>query len=126
MSAPTATKEISSAVVSTLDEPVQDTLLTLDKTLASQTQTYLAPASWGKLTFSSAQLNIAYRSLDELTTYAKSRLEGARKTFKKGLQEAGELQKELADLERRVRALRDKTRERWPVEYYTVRDGMET
>lgn len=75
---------------------------------------------------SSAQLNIAYRSLGELTTYARSRLEGARKSFKKGLQEAMELQKELADLEKRVRALKDRTREQWPVEYYTVRDGMET
>ena len=75
---------------------------------------------------SSAQLNIAYRSLDELTTYARSRIEGARKSFKKGLQEAMELQKELADLEKRVRALKDKSRERWPVEYYTVRDGMES
>jgi len=71
-------------------------------------------------------LNIAYRSLDELTTYAGSRLDGARKSFKKGLQEAMELQKELQDLDRRVRALKEKTRERWPVEYYTVRDGMET
>lgn len=74
---------------------------------------------------SSAQLNIAHRSLDELTAYAHSRLEGARKSFKKGLQEAMELQKELADLEKRVRALKEKARERWPVEYYTVRDGME-
>jgi exonuclease VII small subunit len=43
-------------------------------------------------------------------------------SFKKGLQEAKELQKELEDLENRVRVLKDKMRERWPVEYYTVRD----
>ena len=91
-----------------------------------RTPTCYTHALGGELTFSSAQLNIAYRSLDELTTYAKSRLDGARKSFKKGLQEAAELQKELADLERRVRALKGKARERWPVEYYTVRDGMET
>lgn len=40
MSSPTATKEISSAIVDTLDEPLSSALLTLDKTLASQTQTY--------------------------------------------------------------------------------------
>ena len=67
-------------------------------------------------------MNIAYKSLDELTRYAQTRLDGARTSFKKGLQEAKELQKELEDLERRVRVLKDKMRERWPVEYYTVRD----
>jgi exonuclease VII small subunit len=46
-------------------------------------------------------------------------------SFKKGLQEAKELQKELEDLERRVRSLKDKVRDRWPVEYYTVRDEMD-
>jgi len=70
-------------------------------------------------------LNIAYNSLDELTKYAQTRLEGARSSIKRGLHEAKELQKELEDLERRVRALKDKLRERWPVEYYTVRDEMD-
>lgn len=77
------------------------------------------------LTSRSAQLNIAYKSLDELVVYAQSRLEGARASFKKGLQDAKELQKELGELERRVRQLKDKARERWPVEYYTVRDEMD-
>jgi len=116
-------RQISSKIVSTLDEPVSEALITLDKALASQTQTYL-PSIY-VLTSSSAQLNIAYKSLDELVVYAQSRLEGARASFKKGLQEAKELQKELSDLERRVRLLKDKARERWPVEYYTVRDEMD-
>jgi len=112
MSGHSEVKEISSKIASTLDEPVSAALLTLDKALASQTQT-------------SAQLKIAHKSLDELSVYAQTRLEGARASFKKGLQEAKELQKELGDLERRVRALKDKARERWPVEYYTVRDEMD-
>jgi len=70
-------------------------------------------------------LNIAYKSLDELTKYAQTRLDGARASFKRGLQEAKELQRELSELERRVRVLKDKVRERWPVEYYTVRDEMD-
>ena len=77
------------------------------------------------LTSSSAQLNIAHKSLDELAAYAQSRLDGARISFKKGLQEAKELQKELGELEKRVRNLKDKARGRWPVEYYTVRDEMD-
>ena len=70
-------------------------------------------------------MNIAYKSLDELTKYAQTRLDGARASFKRGLQEAKELQRELSELERRVRVLKDKVRERWPVEYYTVRDEMD-
>jgi hypothetical protein len=41
------------------------------------------------------------------------------------LQDAKELQRELSELERRVRYLKDKVRERWPVEYYTVRDEID-
>jgi exonuclease VII small subunit len=73
----------------------------------------------------SAQLNIAHKSLDELASYAQTRLDGARISFKKGLLEAKELQKELTELEKRVRLLKDNARERWPVEYYTVRDEMD-
>jgi|SRR5271154_223487 len=123
MSSHSEVKQISSKIASTLDEPVSAALLTLDKALASQTQTY--HPSRVSLTISSAQLKIAHKSLDELAVYAQTRLEGARASFKKGLQEAKELQKELGDLERRVRALKDKARERWPVEYYTVRDEMD-
>lgn len=57
--------------------------------------------------------------------YAQTRLDGARTSFKKGLQDAKDLQKELTDLEQRVRVLKEKIRERWPVEYYTVRDEMD-
>ena len=71
----------------------------------------------------SAQLHIAQKSLDELTAYAQSRPEGARVSFRKGLQEAKELQRELSDLERRILQLKDTARERWPVEYYSVIDG---
>jgi exonuclease VII small subunit len=67
-------------------------------------------------------LNIAHKALDELTKYAQTRLDGARASFKKGLLEAKELQQELEDLDKRVRVIKDKMRERWPVEYYTVRD----
>jgi exonuclease VII small subunit len=74
------------------------------------------------LMFSSAQLKIAHSSLDEVATYAQKRLDSARASFKTGLQDAKELQKELSELEKRVRTLKDKVRERWPVEYYTVRD----
>jgi len=70
-------------------------------------------------------LNIAYKDLGELAAYAQTRLDGARASFKKGLQEAKELQKELGDLERRIRILKNKVRDRWPVEYYTVRDEMD-
>lgn len=61
----------------------------------------------------------------ELTSYARSRLDHAHASFRKGLEEAKELQKELRELDRRVRELKDKARERWPVEYYTVRDEMD-
>jgi len=44
--------------------------------------------------------------------------------MKKGLQEAKETQRELIDLERRVRILSDKAKERFPVEYYAARDEM--
>ena len=70
-------------------------------------------------------MNIANKSLDELAAYAQSRLEGAKGSFKKGLLEAKELERELGELERRVRKVKDKVRERWPVEYYTVRDEMD-
>jgi F0F1-type ATP synthase membrane subunit b/b' len=63
--------------------------------------------------------------LDELAGYAQTRLEGAQTSIKKGLQDAKELRRELSDLERRVRQLKDKARERWPVEYYSVRDEMD-
>jgi exonuclease VII small subunit len=70
-------------------------------------------------------LNIAHKSLEELAAYAQSRLEVAKGSFKKGLLEAKELERELGELERRVRKVKDKVRERWPVEYYTVRDEMD-
>jgi exonuclease VII small subunit len=57
--------------------------------------------------------------------YAQSRLELAQGSFRKGLAEARELQRDLKDLERRIVALKEKARERWPVEYYTVRDEMD-
>jgi predicted nucleic acid-binding Zn-ribbon protein len=75
--------------------------------------------------FSSAQLNIAHSSLDEVAKYAQTRLDRARASFKTGLQDAKELQKELSELESRVRDLKDKGRERWPVEYYTARDEID-
>ena len=77
------------------------------------------------LTARSAQIKIAQNSLDEVVAYAQSRLESARASFKSGIQEAKELQKELTELEMRVRTLKLKVRERWPVEYYTVRDEMD-
>ena len=123
MSGPSETQQISSKIISTLDEPLSSAFLTLDKALASQTQTYSILMT--PLNDRSAQLNIADKFLDELSAYAQSRLDGARVSFKKGLQEAKQLQTELIDLERRVRQLKEKARERWPVEYYTVRDEMD-
>lgn len=117
-------KQISETIQTTLSDPLSTTLLSLDKSLASQTQTS-PPQFLPWLTSSSAQLNIAHKTLDELAAYAQSRLDGARGSFKKGLSEAKELQKELGELERRVRKVKDKVRERWPVEYYTVRDEMD-
>src|ERR1700732_3831010 len=105
MSTPSKTKEISQTVLTTLSDPLSTSLLSLDKSLASQTQTS-PPVLTDMLTSSSAQLNIAHKSLDELAAYAQSRLDGARISFKKGLQEAKELQKELEELEKRVRNLK--------------------
>jgi Uncharacterized conserved protein len=122
-SKPSETKEISSRIISTLEGPLSNALLTLDKALASQTQTYRLPILLAE--YSSAQLQIAYKSLDELSKYAQTRLESARMAMKRGLQDAKEIQKELSDLEKRVRALKDKIRDRWPVEYYAVRDEMD-
>ena len=122
-SKPSEIKEISSRIVATLDGPLSDALLTLDKALASQTQTFAFLLSLLKP--SSAQLQIAQKSLDELSKYAQTRLESARAAMKRGLQDAKEIQKELNDLEKRIRALKDKIRARWPVEYYTVRDEMD-
>ena len=123
MSNPSDTQHISSELVTTLDGPLSTAFIALDKALASQTQTShtLLTHTNGR----SAQLNIAYKSLDELGKYAHTRLDRARTSFKRGLQDAKELQKELVELERRVRVLKDKARERWPVEYYTVRDEMD-
>jgi exonuclease VII small subunit len=70
-------------------------------------------------------LNIAHTSLIELTAYARSRLDDAHASVKRGLEEAKDLQKELKELDRRVRLLKDKARERWPVEYFSVRDEMD-
>jgi hypothetical protein len=123
MSDPSETQQISSKLITTLDDPISTALIALDKSLASQTQTYSCYNP--SLIHRSAQLNIAYKSLDELTKYAQTRLDGARTSFTKGLQEAKELRRELSDLERRVRVLKDKVRERWPVEYYTVRDEID-
>ena len=74
---------------------------------------------------SSAQVKIAHKSQEELAGYAQSRLEQARVECRAGLHDCKELQKELKDLETRVRRLKGKIRERWPVEYYTVRDEMD-
>jgi predicted transcriptional regulator len=114
-------QEIAAQIESTLEEPLSTALLSLDKALASQTQTY---AFCNADHIRSAQLNIAQSSLNEVAKYAQSRLEKARASFKTGLQDAKELQKELGELDRRIRELKDQVRERWAVEYYTVRDEM--
>ena len=70
-------------------------------------------------------MKIAHKSQEELARYAQSRLEQARAECRAGLHECKELQKELNDLDTSIRRLKEKIRERWPVEYYTVRDEMD-
>lgn len=118
MSTPEA-RQIASTIDAILQDHVSTALLSLDKSLALKPKRI--PASV-VLTFSSAQLKIIRSSLDEVAMSAQKRQDSVCTSFKMGLQDAKELQRELSELEKRVRALKDKVRERWPVEYYTVRD----
>jgi hypothetical protein len=43
MSAPPGTKDVTAKVAAALDEPLTTALITIDKTLAAQTQTFSLP-----------------------------------------------------------------------------------